>query len=143
MTDVRLEIGDTDLPMATVEGGSSGISSWGSTIIAAARAFRDEHGADPDAGARARAGMPKNPDAKKFAIQSFGAQFAEARVQVDTGEIRVPRMLGVFSAGRIINPRTARSQFIGGMTMGLSAALYEQSVPDPHTGPVVNHDFAE
>jgi xanthine dehydrogenase YagR molybdenum-binding subunit len=55
----------------------------------------------------------------------------------------VPRLLGVFAAGRIINPRTARSQFIGGMTMGLSMALHEISVMDPRLGQVVNHDLAE
>jgi xanthine dehydrogenase YagR molybdenum-binding subunit len=64
-------------------------------------------------------------------------------VHADTGEIRVPRLLGVFAAGRIINPRLARSQFIGGMTMGLSMALHEQSVLDPRFGHVVNHDLAE
>ena len=64
-------------------------------------------------------------------------------MHADTGEIRVPRMLGVFDAGRIINPKLARSQFIGGMTMGLSMALHEHSVIDPQFGHVVNHDFAE
>ncbi|HET7325665.1 MAG TPA: xanthine dehydrogenase family protein molybdopterin-binding subunit [Nocardioidaceae bacterium] len=140
---VTVEIGDTDLPMATVAGGSSGITSWGSTIVATARAFRDEHGATPRPGAEMQGGMPKNPDVKKFAVHSFGAQFAEVRVHADTGEIRVPRMLGVFSVGRIINPRTARSQLVGGMTMGLSMALHEDSVLDHATGHVVNHDFAE
>jgi len=140
---IRLEIGDTDLPMATVEGGSAGITSWGSAVVAAARAFRDEHGAEPAEGTQAQAEMPENPDTEKFALHSFGAQFAEVRVHADTGEIRVPRMLGVFSVGRIINPRTARSQFIGGMTMGLSMALHEQSVLDPRFGHIVNHDFAE
>jgi xanthine dehydrogenase YagR molybdenum-binding subunit len=48
----------------------------------------------------------------------------------------------VFSVGRIINPRTARSQLIGGMTMGLSAALHEESILDPRFGHVVNHDLA-
>ena len=140
---VRLEIGDTDLPNATVAGGSSGISSWGSTIVAAVRAFRDEHGSDPAPGAQARGEMPKNPDTEKFAIHSFGAQFAEVRVHADTGEIRVPRMLGVFSVGRVINPRTARSQFVGGMTMGLSMALHEHSVLDHRLGMIVNHDLAQ
>ena len=60
----------------------------------------------------------------------FGAQFVEVRVNVDTGEIRVPRMLGVFACGRILNPKTARSQFIGGMTMGMSMALLEETVID-------------
>jgi xanthine dehydrogenase YagR molybdenum-binding subunit len=84
-----------------------------------------------------------NPDTEHYAMYAFGAQFAEAHVHADTGEIRVPRLLGVFAAGRIINPRTARSQFIGGMTMGLSMALHEQSVLDPRFGHVVNHDLAE
>jgi xanthine dehydrogenase YagR molybdenum-binding subunit len=141
--DVTLLIGDTALPAATVAGGSSGLASWGSTVIAAVRSFREEHGANPDPGAESRSGMPKNPDTKKYALHSFGAHFAEVRVDADTGEVRVPRMLGVFSAGRIVNPRTARSQFIGGMTMGLSMALHEHSVLDPRTGHVVNNDFAD
>ncbi len=140
---VTVEIGDTDLPPASVAGGSSGTGSWGWTIVDAVRAFRAEHGADPPTGACTRAGTPRNPDAKTHALYSFGAQFAEVRVNADTYEVRVPRMLGVFSAGRIINPRTARSQLLGGMTMGLSAALHEQSVIDHHLGHVVNHDLAE
>jgi xanthine dehydrogenase YagR molybdenum-binding subunit len=143
VTDIRLEIGDTDLPMATVAGGSSGTNCWGSTIFAAAAAFRAEHGASPEPGAETRAEMPDNPDRGRFATHAFGAQFAEARVDVDTGEVRVSRMLGVFAVGRIVNPRTARSQLIGGMTMGLSMALFEQSVLDPRFGHVVNHDLAE
>ncbi|THA26006.1 xanthine dehydrogenase family protein molybdopterin-binding subunit [Streptomyces sp. RKND-216] len=141
--DVTLLIGDSTLPAATVAGGSAGLASWGSTVIGAARAFRDQHGRDPDPGAEARSGMPQNPDRKTYARHSFGAHFAEVRVDADTGEIRVPRMLGVFSAGRIVNPRTARSQFLGGMTMGLSMALHEHAVMDPHTGHVVNDDFAD
>jgi xanthine dehydrogenase YagR molybdenum-binding subunit len=59
-----------------------------------------------------------------------------------TGEIRVPRVLGVFAAGTIVNPRTARSQFIGGMTMGLGMALLEEGILDPGFGDVVNRDLA-
>ena len=76
-------------------------------------------------------------------MRAFGAQFAEVAVDEDTGEIRVPRMLGVFAAGRIVNPRTARSQLVGGMTMGLSMALHEEAVLDPATGHIVNHDLAD
>jgi xanthine dehydrogenase YagR molybdenum-binding subunit len=122
---VRLEIGDTRLPNAIVEGGSMGVSCWGSTIVAAARAFRDQHGERPAKAAEMTAEMPENPDADRFAMHSFEAQFAEVRVDGDSGEVRVSRMLGVFSVGRIINPLTARSQLIGGMTMGLSMALHE------------------
>ena len=52
-------------------------------------------------------------------------------------------MLGVFAAGRIINPRTARSQFLGGMTMGVSMALHEESVMDREFGDYLNHDLAQ
>jgi xanthine dehydrogenase YagR molybdenum-binding subunit len=141
--DIDLRIGDTALPPASVAGGSSGMNSWGSTIVDTARAFRDKYGPDPDAGDEAGGTMPDNPDQDRFAMRAFGAQFAEVRVHADTGEIRVPRLLGVFAAGRIINPRTARSQFLGGMTMGLSMALHEHSVLDERFGHVVNHDFAE
>ncbi|GHC85047.1 xanthine dehydrogenase [Nocardiopsis terrae] len=139
---VRLRIGDSDLPGATVAGGSSGTSSWGTAVFEAVRAFRDEHGADPGPGARTRAEASHNPDLERYAMYSFGAHFAEVRVHADTGEVRVPRMLGVFSVGRVINPRTARSQLVGGMVMGLSAALHEHSVVDPRHGHVVNGDLA-
>ncbi len=117
---VQMRIGDTDWPTASVAGGSSGMTTWGSAVVAAARAFRDKHGAAPADGAQADGSVEDNPAAERFAMYAFGAQFAEVRVNRDTGEIRVPRLLGMFAAGRIINPRTARSQFIGGMTMGLS-----------------------
>ncbi|MDE2448860.1 MAG: xanthine dehydrogenase family protein molybdopterin-binding subunit [Gammaproteobacteria bacterium] len=139
---IHLEIGDTDLPNATVAGGSSGISSWGWAIVAAAREMRRLHGSRPPPGAEVSAETPKEADDETFAQHSFGAQLAEVRVRPDTGEIRVARMLGVFSAGQIINPRLARSQLIGGMTMGLSMALHEESVMDERLGLIVNHDFA-
>jgi xanthine dehydrogenase YagR molybdenum-binding subunit len=140
---VELAIGDTALPKATVEGGSMGLGSWGSTIVAAAQAFRAEHGADPRVGDEARADTPEDAADQSYALHSFGAQFAEVRVDAVTGEVRVPRMLGVFNVGRIVNPITARSQLIGGMVMGLSMALHEQSVLDPRFGHIVTHDLAE
>src|SRR5664279_1540796 len=73
---------------------------------------------------------------------AYGAQFAQAWVHTDTGEVRVRRMVGVFAAGRIVNPRTARSQLIGGMTMGLSMALHEEGVMDGEFGDYANHDLA-
>ncbi|AWT51747.1 xanthine dehydrogenase family protein molybdopterin-binding subunit [Mycolicibacterium smegmatis] len=139
---VDLQIGDTDLPEASVAGGSSGITSWGSAIVAAARQFRADHGDPPAVGATTVAQSPENPDADGVTMQSFGAHFVEAHVNADTGEIRVPRMLGVFSVGRVINARTLRSQLIGGMTMGLSMALHEESVRDPRFGHVVTQDLA-
>ena len=58
------------------------------------------------------------------------------------GEVRVPRALGVFACGRIVNPKTARSQFLGGMTMGISMALLEETLIDRALGDYVNHDLA-
>ncbi|MEE3064376.1 MAG: xanthine dehydrogenase family protein molybdopterin-binding subunit [Actinomycetota bacterium] len=139
---VDLQIGDTDLPAASVEGASSGLSSWGATICAAAAAFRREHGITPAVGASTLTEQPDNDAAEHYGMYSFGAQFAEARVNRHTGEIRVSRMLGVFSVGRVINPTTLRSQLIGGMTMGLSMALHEESVRDHRFGHVVTQDFA-
>lgn len=139
---VELQIGDTDLPAASVEGGSSGISSWGRAIVAAARKFRDEHGDSPAVGAATTADAPDNDEADKYGMYSFGAHFVEAKVSRYTGEIHVSRMLGVFSVGRVINPTTARSQFIGGMTMGLSMALHEEGVRDKRFGHIVTQDLA-
>jgi xanthine dehydrogenase YagR molybdenum-binding subunit len=140
---VHVEIGDTDLPMATTEGGSAGLASHGSAIVAAAKAFREEHGDSPAEGATTQASSEGQPGDGEYALHSYGAQFVEVRVNADTGEIRVPRMVGVFSCGRIVNPRTARSQFIGGMVWGMSMALHEHSVVDHRFGHVVNHDLAE
>jgi xanthine dehydrogenase YagR molybdenum-binding subunit len=77
-----------------------------------------------------------------YSRHAFGAQFVEVRVNAETGEIRVPRVLGVFAAGTIVNPKTARSQFVGGMTMGLGMALLEEGILDPRFGDVVNDDLA-
>lgn len=139
---VDVRIGDTNLPEASIAGGSTGTATWGSAITEAAREFRDKFGADPADGDEATGDIRPNPDAARFSMHSFGAQFAEVAVNAVTGEVRVPRLLGVFAAGRIINERTARSQFVGGMTMGLSMALHENGVLDPRFGKVVNHDLA-
>ncbi|EFE65432.1 oxidoreductase [Streptomyces viridosporus ATCC 14672] len=73
---------------------------------------------------------------------SFGAQFAEVAVDVTTGEVRVRRMLGVFAAGRIVNPLTARSQLVGGMAWGISMALHEEAVRDRASGGLYGADLA-
>jgi xanthine dehydrogenase YagR molybdenum-binding subunit len=144
---VQLEIGDSSLPKAGLAGGSAGTASWGWAIFDAASALRarlhEEYGGGvPADGLEASGAFDTNPEAQQFSMHAFGAQFAEVRVNDVTGEVRVPRLLGVFAAGRIINPKTARSQLLGGMTMGLSMALHEASVLDPRFGDYVNHDFA-
>lgn len=145
---VQLEIGDSTLPQAYPAWGSTGTASWGWAITDGAQKLRtrlrDEFGGVvPAEGLEVDGTFNWNPEAQQFSMHAFGAQFAEVRVNEDTGEVRVPRLLGVFAAGRIINPKTARSQFLGGMTWGLSMALHEESVLDPRFGDYVNHDFAE
>ncbi|HEY0394639.1 MAG TPA: xanthine dehydrogenase family protein molybdopterin-binding subunit [Candidatus Elarobacter sp.] len=145
---VHLEIGDSSLPKAPNAGGSMGITSWGSAIVEAARMLRgrlhdDYGGVVPADGLEARAETGPNPETERYSMHAYGAQFAEVRVDADTGEVRVPRLLGVFAAGRIINAKTGRSQLIGGMTMGLSMALHEETLLDARFGHFANHDLAE
>ncbi|EGY01266.1 Putative xanthine dehydrogenase yagR molybdenum-binding subunit [Nitrospirillum viridazoti Y2] len=76
-------------------------------------------------------------------MYAFGAEFVEVRVHARTGEIRVPRMVGAFAAGRIMNPRTARSQLMGGMIWGLGAGLHEATEIDPRHARAVNRDLQD
>ncbi|MGF6528632.1 aldehyde oxidoreductase molybdenum-binding subunit PaoC [Variovorax sp. PvP013] len=79
---------------------------------------------------------------KEYQQSTFGAHFVEVGVHAYTGEVRVRRMLAVCAAGRILNPKTARSQVIGAMTMGAGAALMEELAIDERLGFFVNHDLA-
>ena len=144
---VTVELGDSTLPTASVAGGSAGTTSWGWAITNAARELRQRLGrADgiPPGGMSADADTSDLVEARETRPRhAFGAHFVEVRVDVDTCEVRVERALGVFAAGRIMNPRTARSQFIGAMSMGLSMGLMEEGVLDAAFGEWVNHDLAE
>ena len=82
-------------------------------------------------------------DAKEFTRYSFGAHFAEVRVNPQSGETRVTRYVAAFGAGRILNPKTAHSQLVGGIIWGIGMALHEQTHLDPHLGRLMNHDLAE
>jgi len=168
---VRVELGDTNFPYASGSGGSFGAASSGSALFDACNNLRAKLARladmDPDAarfgdGRIAAAGQsrqlvdlvgPEGIDADgeirpgatstEFSQQSYGAHFAEVCVDIDTGEVRLRRMLGVFTAGRVLNEKTARSQAIGGMIFGIGAALEEAMILDPRFGCFVNHDLAE
>lgn len=167
---VRVELGDTDFPQAAGSGGSWGAGSSGSALFEACSALREKlartAGMDPAtarfadgsiaSGEQSRklmdligAGMEADGEIRPgrnntdFSQQSYGAHFAEVGVDADTGEVRVRRMLGVFTAGRVLNAKTARSQAIGGMVFGVGAALHEELTLDPRFGHFVNHDLAE
>ncbi|GHP19618.1 xanthine dehydrogenase [Rhodococcus sp. NKCM2511] len=139
---VTLELGDSALPKAPGAGGSSGTSSWGWAVTKVCNALRDQGPLQP--GNSAEADTTDDVEAQKeLARMAFGAQFAEVAVDVDTGEVRVRRMLGAFGIGKVMNPRLARSQLIGGMTFGLGMALMESGVVDHEFGGFANHDLAE
>jgi xanthine dehydrogenase YagR molybdenum-binding subunit len=79
----------------------------------------------------------------KYSMGSYGAQFCEIRVNERTGEARVSRWVGAFDTGRILNPKTARSQFMGGIIMGIGMALTEETFFDERSGRIVNPSLAE
>jgi xanthine dehydrogenase YagR molybdenum-binding subunit len=167
---IRIELGDTNFPRAAGSGGSWGAGSSGSALFDACNALREKlsraAGMDPatarftdgsiasgeqskrltdlvGAGMDADGEIQPGRNNREFSQQSYGAHFAEVGVDVDTGEVRLRRMLGVFTAGRILNAKTARSQAIGGMTFGVGAALHEGITLDPRFGYIVNRDLAE
>ncbi|MCZ4520863.1 xanthine dehydrogenase family protein molybdopterin-binding subunit [Rhodococcus ruber] len=139
---VTVELGDSALPKAPGAGGSSGTSSWGWAVTKVCHALKDQGQFRP--GNSAEADTTDDVEGQKeLARMAFGAQFAEVAVDIDTGEVRVRRMLGVFGIGAVMNPRLARSQLIGGMTFGLGMALMESGIVDHEFGGFANHDLAE
>ena len=86
---------------------------------------------------------PPPLETQHWSMHSFGAQFCEVRVNAVTGETRVSRFLGSFDCGRILNAKTAASQFRGGIIMGLGLALMEETQCDERNGRVMNPSFAE
>jgi xanthine dehydrogenase YagR molybdenum-binding subunit len=168
---IRMELGDTSFPQASGSGGSFGAASSGSALFEACNTLRARlaqiAGMDPKtarfangsiaadgqtkalvdlvgAGLDADGEIRPGSTLKDFSQQSYGANFAEVGVDADTGEVRLRRMLGVFTAGRVLNEKTARSQAIGGMIFGVGAALEEGMTLDPRFGAYfVNHDLAE
>lgn len=151
---VRFELGDTDMPPAPVHGGSITMASVGSAVHAACTKLRGELGgtdADPAATLRAR-GLDRlategdaapGEEEETHSTFAFGAVFVEVRVDPDFATVRVPRIVGAYDIGRVVNPRLARSQCIGGMVGGLGMALLEEAEWDERLGRVMNANLAE
>ncbi|MEU9118825.1 xanthine dehydrogenase family protein molybdopterin-binding subunit [Streptomyces sp. NPDC048506] len=143
---IRVRIADSDFGRAWIAGGSMGTRSWSWAVITAARELREKlalGGGIPPQGITVRSDTTEAVGALTAQERhSFGAQFAEVAVDVTSGEVRVRRMLGIFAAGRIVNPLTARSQLIGGMVWGLSMALHEEAIRDRVSGGHVGADLA-
>ena len=167
---VRVKIGDSDLPRSSGSGGSFGAQSCGSAVFLACKGLREwiaetlevspddltlrdgiATGGNIQVPFAELKGLPQVAEghvkpgdtSDDFAIAGYGAHFAEVGVHADTGEIRVRRMLGVFSIGRVLNRLTAESQCHGGMIWGIGSALTEEIMHDPRDGRVVNHNLAE
>jgi xanthine dehydrogenase YagR molybdenum-binding subunit len=152
---VKFILGDTRLPRAPVHGGSMTMASVGSAVQAVCRSARQDAlaraGGDDLADAMGRLGQAVEASAdvkpgdaaQRFSMHAFGAVFVEVAVDPDLGETRVRRIVGAYGAGRIVNPKTTRSQCIGGMIGGIGMALMEHSVVDARNGRVPNANFAE
>jgi xanthine dehydrogenase YagR molybdenum-binding subunit len=152
---VKFKLGDTRLPRAPVHGGSITMASVGSAVQAACQKAREEAiargGSSDIAEAMRRLGQPVEASAdvkpgdesQRFSMHAFGAVFVEVAVDPDLGETRVRRIVGAYGAGRIVNPKTTRSQSIGGMIGGIGMALMEHSVVDVRNGRVPNANLAE
>ena len=89
------------------------------------------------------AAAPEPAEMNQFSMHSYGAQFCEVRVNSVTGETRVSRWVASFDTGRILNPKTAASQFRGGIIMGIGLALTEETLFDERTGRIMNPSLAE
>ncbi len=91
----------------------------------------------------AEANTAPNKEWENYASNSFGAQFAEVKVDPDLGHVRVTRFVGIFDTGRTLNAKTARSQMIGGIVMGIGMALMEHTVYDKVNGRVITNNMAD
>jgi xanthine dehydrogenase YagR molybdenum-binding subunit len=147
---VRVELGRSDLPPGAGSGGSWGAANSSVAVHRACEALREKlrsaGGRIPPDGVEAEGeitDMMDDPNYRDYAINTYGAVFAEVGVDADTGETRLRRMLGVFEAGRVLNAKTARSQLLGGMSFSASYALFEEAVVDTRSGAFVNRDLAE
>ena len=156
---VTVRLGDTRLPASHASIGSATMANAGASVMLAAKAAREKAlalaGSNPNIGYSAllaRSGVstvsaeadydpvPESDGPK--AVFSFAAVFAEVRVDQELGLVRLNRVVGAYDAGRIVNPKTARSQAIGGIIWGAGQALLEQSEMDPTTARFLNRNFS-
>ncbi|MBB6123338.1 aldehyde oxidoreductase molybdenum-binding subunit PaoC [Sphingobium subterraneum] len=170
LEQVVVLLGDSDFPVAAGSGGQWGANNSTAGVYAACMKLRaaivqklgyDQARAEftngtvragnrsvslgeavGQAGLTVEDGIEYGDLDKQYQQSTFAGHFVEAGVDAATGEVRLRRMLAVCSAGRILNPKSARSQVIGAMTMGAGAALMEEAVVDKRFGFFVNHDLA-
>jgi xanthine dehydrogenase YagR molybdenum-binding subunit len=156
---IEARLGDTSLPPAPISAGSMSTASVMPAVKAAAEQLRDklngmgwngsaDHLSEVvkrNGGKPVEASALTKPllDPKKDPCHSFGAVFAEVAVDRDLGMTKVRRVVAVYDVGRIMNARTARSQFSGGIVWGISLALHEETQVDWRNGRIVNANLAD
>lgn len=161
VAQITIKLGDSDLPPAAGSVGSVGASSFANAVNDACNKITDElisksgkqYFVRPTASAVMNAenitnfetqSTSKAPaEAEQYSAHSFNANFAEVRINKNTGMVKVTRFLAVTGAGKILNPKTARSQIIGGNIWGIGMALTEESVVDPRYGNFATRSFAD
>lgn len=161
VSKIEVKIGDSALPPAAGSVGSVGASSFANAVNDACIKITDEliekSGKQffkrPTAvemmitenltDFQTRSDSKPSKEAQAYSTNSFNANFAEVRVNALTGMVRVSRFLAVTGAGKILNPKTARSQIIGGNIWGIGMALTEESVVDPRYGNFITRSLAE
>lgn len=157
---IEFECGDSDLPVAPMTGGSTATMWVGTAVKMAceqakakvlslttdktrtdfAQILKSANQESVEAEAEAK---PDEEAKKKYAMDSYGAHFCEVAVDADLGQTTVRRFLSVFNCGRIINPKLARSQLMGGIIFGIGMALMEQNILDAQSGKWINDNLAE
>ncbi|HEX7191926.1 MAG TPA: xanthine dehydrogenase family protein molybdopterin-binding subunit [Thermoanaerobaculia bacterium] len=160
---VRFEYGDTNLPQAPISAGSMTAASVGTAVYEAATALKKkivdlDHSSDRGADVTDYAAVlhthylpsvevqvdsKPDPEGENYAMQAFGCHFAEVAVDPDLGIVRLQRMASAFAGGRILNEKTAHSQLLGGIVMGIGMALLEQTHLDRRNGSFTNINFGE
>jgi xanthine dehydrogenase YagR molybdenum-binding subunit len=141
-----VKIGRSAYPKAPVAGGSQSTASVMPPLVDACEGLKRLAGgniAGAAAGLEASGSGSGELDEEKHSFHSFGAQFCEVRYDEELARLRIARFTGVFDCGRILNPKTARSQMMGGIIMGLGMALLEETVRDPRTGAIVTNNLAD
>ena len=142
---VTFELGDSTLPETPVSGGSMTVGSVGPAVKAACEALKAKLAGTVDRSKDivAEVKTEASKDKDLYSLHSFGAQLVEVRVDEDLGIIRVARVVSAFACGKILNPKTANNQFVGGIVWGIGMALQEDTVRDRRTGRIVTRDLAD
>jgi len=161
MTKIGVKIGDSSLPPAAGSVGSVGAASFANAVNDGCVKITDEliarsgkqFYARPTAAEmmisenisefQTRVDAKPPGEANNYSAHSFNANFAEVWVNDATGMVKIPRFVSVTSAGKILNPKTSRSQIIGGVIWGIGMALHEESVVEPRYGNFITRSFAD